>query len=126
MNKTSTFTTIAKKPWKNGKIKDVLILCGLAIVLIVAAWKIFYTKEEGVGVTFTGTEAEQKVGKILESIEGVGDAEVMICATEEGVQGVVVVCEGANDLQVVMNVREAVATALGTEQKAIKIYLKKV
>ena len=37
----------------------------------------------------------------------------------------VVVCEGANDFQVVMHVREAVAAALGTEQKAVKIYLKK-
>ncbi len=63
--------------------------------------------------------------RLLEEIEGVGEANVMICENEEGVQSVVVVCDGANDLRVVINVREAVAAALGTEENAVKIYLKK-
>ena len=45
--------------------------------------------------------------------------------TDEGVQSVVVVCEGANNLQVVIDVREAVASAVGTQEKNVKIYLKK-
>ena len=72
----------------------------------------------------TGTETERKVSGILEQIEGVGTAEVMICETEDGVQSVVVVCSGGNDLQTIMTVREAVAAALNVEQKAIKIYPK--
>ena len=62
---------------------------------------------------------------LLEEMNGVGKAEVMVCETEDGVLGVVIVCEGANDLQVNMHVREAVATALGTAQNNVKIYLKK-
>jgi hypothetical protein len=68
---------------------------------------------------------ERKVSSILEQIEGVGTADVMICETEEGVRSVVVVCTGGNDLQTVITVREAVAAALNVEQKAIKIYPKK-
>ena len=54
-----------------------------------------------------------------------GDVNVMICESEDGVQSVVVVCEGANDLRVNMNIREAVAAALGTDEKSVKIYLMK-
>ena len=109
----------------NGKIKDVLIIGVLAIVLIIAVWKIFSKEDTSVETTSMRTENEQKVSNLLSEIEGVGDAEVMIYETEEGVQSVVVVCEGADDLQVIMDVREAVATALGTQEKAVKIYLKK-
>ena len=73
----------------------------------------------------TPSEKEQKISRLLEEIEGVGEASVMICETEEGVQSVVVVCEGANNLQVILDVREAVAAALGTSQSDIRIYLKK-
>ncbi len=114
-----------KKLLKNGKWKDVFLMAILALTLILAVWKIFYTDKEETITTSTMTENEQKVSRILAQIQGVGEAEVMICETEEGVQSVVVVCEGAQSLQVVMDVREAVAAALGTEQKSIKVYLKK-
>jgi hypothetical protein len=71
------------------------------------------------------TDTEIKVLRILQEIDGVGEANVVVCETKEGIESVVVVCQGANDLRVVMNVREAVATALGTTEKSVKIYLKK-
>ena len=71
------------------------------------------------------SETERKLVSLLEEMNGVGEAEVMVCETEEGVLGVVIVCEGANDLQVNMHLREAVSTALGTAQSNVKIYLKK-
>jgi hypothetical protein len=47
-----------------------------------------------------------------------------VCETEDGVQSVVVVCEGANNLQVIMDIKEAVAAAVGAQEKNVKIYLK--
>ena len=128
MNKIGENQNVRMKGAKliNGRIKDVLILSILAFVLIFAAWKIFYTDESGATSVASTSESERKVSRLLEQIEGVGEADVMICETEDGVQSVVVVCEGAKDLQVMMNIREAVAAALGTEEKAVKIYLKKV
>lgn len=114
----------ALKHFFNGKMKDFLLLVVLAIVLIFAAWQIF-RKDDSSDTSVAATETEEKVIRLLEEIDGVGEANVIVCESENGVESVVVVCEGANDLRVVMDVREAVSAALGTEQKAVKIYLKK-
>ena len=114
-----------KRLFLGGKIWEIVFLCALATVLVIASWKIFEKPTQTATVSApTGTETERKVSGILEQIEGVGTAEVMICETEDGVQSVVVVCSGGNDLQTIMTVREAVAAALNVEQKAIKIYPK--
>lgn len=109
----------------DGRLKDIFLLSALAIVLIFAAWQIFHTEDSEESVAVGATETETKVERLLEEIEGVGEADVIVYETENGTKSVVVVCEGANDLRVVMNVREAVAAALGTEENAVKIYLKK-
>ena len=109
----------------DGRMKDILLLSSLAILLIVAAWQIFHTEEAEETLSITPTEAEIKVMRLLEEIDGVGENSVIVYETEEGAKSVVVVCEGANNLRVCMDVREAVAAALGTEEKAVKIYLKK-
>ena len=109
----------------NKKKKEILILGVVALFLIVAVWQVFFkepTQEASISIL---SENERKISRILKEIEGVGEASVMICETEEGVQSVVVVCEGAKNLRVVMDVREAVAAALGTEEKSIKVYSKK-
>ena len=109
----------------DGKTKELLLLAALALILIVAAWMIFHTDDSSKTVLGVSTsEKEEKVIQLLQQIDGVGEASVVVCETEEGVESVVVVCEGANDFQVVMNVRGAVAAALGTDEKSVKIYLK--
>ena len=109
----------------DGRIKDVLLLFVLAITLIFAASQIFHEDPSEETLVVNLSETEAKVIRILEEIEGVGDANVIVCETEDGKKNVVVVCEGAKNLLVVMNVREAVAAALGTEQNAVKVYQKK-
>ena len=109
----------------DGRIKDILLLSVLGLALFFTAWEIFHTEESVATVAEVSTDTENKVMRLLEEMEGVGAASVMICENEEGVQSVVVVCDGANDLRVLINVREAVAAALGTEENAVKIYLKK-
>ena len=131
MNKTWNKTintetqTARKRNIFDGKIKEILLIAALALTLVFAVWKVFYDGDTENVISVSGSEKEQKISLLLKEIDGVGEANVMICETEEGVKSVVVVCEGARDLQVVMNVREAVAAALGTEEKAVKIYLKK-
>ena len=127
MNNQEEIKTPNRRLRASGKIKELLFIGGLALLIVFASWKIFYQEETSSGQTSVAvlSESEQKVCRILEQIEGVGEAEVMICETQDGIEGVVVVCEGANNLQVIMNIREAVAAALGTKQSAVKIYLKK-
>ena len=113
-----------KKKHKFSKWKEVWIIGGIALALVFAVWKVFYTEDEQ-RVSVSTTATEERIGQLLRSIDGVGDAEVAIYETEEGVQSVVVVCDGANNLKVVLSVREAVASAVGTQEKNVKIYLKK-
>ncbi len=125
MNKETVQKT-RKSASKSGRIRDVLLLSALALLLVLAVWKIFYTdgsKSTAAGIG--GSESEQRLCSLLQEIDGVGAVNVMICEDEDGVKSVVVVCEGANDLQVNMNIREAVAAALGTDAKSVKIYLMK-
>lgn len=127
MNKITQDIERNATPWyQSGRIKDVLLLGALGLLLVFAAWKVFYTEDSAVKTsTATQSETERKVSRLLSEIEGVGEASVMICETEEGVTGAVVVCEGANDIRVVIDIREAVAAALGTKEKEVKVYLKK-
>ena len=125
MNKILENAANKKRFVLDGKIKDILLISVLAIVLIFAVWKIFFTDERQSQTMASASENELKVCRLLEEIDGVGEAEVVVCETENGVRSVVVVCEGGNNLQVIMNVREAVAAALGTEEKYVKVYVKK-
>ena len=112
-----------RRLFKSGKIKEIVLLGILGVALIFGAWKIFYSEKNTTALKQASqTDSEEKISRLLEEIDGVGDASVIICQTENGVEGAVVVCEGANDFFVVMKVREAVAAALGTEEKAVKIY----
>ena len=103
------------------KVLEALILASFALILCFAVWQVFLTDNENVSFT---TDEEAKLVTLLESIEGVGEAEVMISTNENGARGAVVVCDGATRLTVIADIREAVATALGIEQKNVKVYLK--
>ncbi len=107
------------------KMKDGLLLLVLGFIVVMVAWLVFRSDDVEDAATVYATETEIKVLRLLQEIDGVGDANVIVYEKEDEIESVVVVCEGADNLRVVMNVREAVASALGTEEKAVKIYLKK-
>jgi len=112
------------KGFLRGKWKELLLIGVLAVVLLFAISRVFRGNETKT-VSTQMTDLEIKVARLLQEIEGVGSAEVIVCETEEGAKNVVIVCDGAKNIRVVMNVREAVAAALNTEEKSIKIYQKK-
>ena len=110
----------------SGRIKDVIWISIVALILFLACFLVFGKEENVESVAMAQmTEKEQKISQILHEIDGVGEVSVVVCEEEDEVKSVVVVCEGAKDIRVVMEVREAVATALNTQQKSVKIYLKK-
>ena len=98
----------------------ILAVAAVALCLLIG---IVFAKEKSESVNAL-TEEESKLIAILEKIDGVGKAQVMIGVSEDGEKRVVVVCDGANSISVAMDVREAAATALGIEEKFVKIYLK--
>lgn len=111
----------------NSKLKDLLLLSCLALLLSAAVWRIFYTdgsNHAASGGNALKSESERALCELLSKIEGVGEADVIICEDENGVKSVVVVCDGANDIRVNTEVREAAAAAVGTQEKNVKIYKK--
>ena len=109
----------------NSRKKDWLVICLLACLLMFAVWQVFNSdKKQNEHTVFNQSESEKKITQILSQMDGVGEVDVMIGETENCVSGVVVVCEGANNLRVVMDIREAICVALGINSNDIKIYLK--
>lgn len=107
------------------KIKNLALLFSIGALLAVAIFQVF-SKDDTQQQTFNDkNQTETELCMLLNEIQGVGEVNVMIYEGETGVESVVVVCEGANDLLVNMHVREAVAAALGADEKSVKIYLKK-
>ena len=107
------------------RVKDFLLLAILAMLLLFVVWKVFQDEPSKQTYTQTHSETELRIIRLLEELDGVGEAEVIVYEEDNRVESVVVLCDGAKDLNVVINVREAVAAALGTNEKSIKIYLKK-
>lgn len=80
-------------------------------------------------------EEEARLARILSSIEGAGQVEVMIYQTEQiqpafsesspepaPAQGVIVCAEGAEDIGIRLTLQQAVATALALPVDRIEIY----
>ena len=112
-----------KMRWKKMRLKEIGLLFILSVLLLGGAWLVF-GKDETTANT-ASTDTEKRLAAILGDIGGVGEVEVMLSDTDEGEKGVVIVCQGAKDIVVLLSVREAAATALGIQQKNVKIYLKK-
>ena len=125
MSKERTKLEKGEKSTISMRKKELLLLAVIGIILLLAIALVFGDNKRTLNEAESLSDNEIKVCALLEQMQGVGDAHVMIYESADGVESVVIVCEGANDLQVIMNIREAVAAALGTQEKSVKIYLKK-
>lgn len=108
--------------------KNALIVLVLLIALIVIA--ISLNGNNSLSVSSIGGSSnnqnksvkEIKLEQILSGIDGVGQAEVMINESEDGIEGVIIVCSGANNLMTRNNILNAVTTALNVKGNNIAIY----
>ena len=123
MGRGNTAGVVVKR-YLREKWKDLLLIGVIAIALLFAISRVFGGNKEKT-VASSMTETERKVSRLLQEIQGVGEAEVIVCETEDGTKNVVIVCDGAKNIRVILDVREAVAAALGTDENSVKIYQKK-
>ena len=69
------------------------------------------------------TQTEIKLASILSNIKGVGQSDVMINVGQNGeICGVVIVCDGADNIMVRNDILNAVSTALNVDKNLIVIY----
>ena len=106
--------------------KSALIVLVLLIALIIIAVSLNGNKHSALTSTAGSTQnksvTEIKLEQILSEIKGVGQAEVMINESEEGIEGVIIVCSGANNLMTRNDILKAVTTALNVKGNNIAIY----
>ena len=106
--------------------KKILLIAVLLIALVLLAFLLYGSKGKVTTAasqpTTERTAPETKLMRILSEIDGVGQAEVMINESENGVEGVIIVCEGANSLMTRNDVINAVVTALKVNKNNIAIY----
>lgn len=107
--------------------KKIIVVVVLIIVLVGTIYFINKSTKDAGDATSAGslqnkTETEAKLIKILSSIEGVGDTDVMINESKDGIEGVVIVCRGADNIMTKNTILNAVATALNIDRKNIAIY----
>lgn len=106
--------------------KNALIVLLLLAALIVIA--VFLNGNKSLSASNTGSssknksETEMKLESILSEIKGVGQAEVMINESEDGIDGVIVVCSGGNNLMTRSDILNVVSTVLNVKENNIAIY----
>ena len=104
--------------------KKIFIVVLLIVVLIGAVYIIDKSKNRTSHTSSTNTMSatEVKLSGILSCIEGVGNTQVMVTESKDEILGVVIVCEGADNIMTRNNILNAVSTALGVSKKIIAIY----
>ena len=105
--------------------KKIIIVILLIVLLIGAVYIIDKGEQTNSALTSVNankSRTEVKLINILSSIEGVGSTDVMITENESEILGVVIVCEGADNIMTRNNILNAVSTALNIQKKLIAIY----
>ena len=120
--------------WKKVTERQKLMLLGLAMAGALALYLLLYA---GGGSQVKGlnmTEQEQRLAALLSSMDGVGRVEVMIAGesavaafaqemSEDGKMRSALICaEGAENLQIYLQLQQAVAAALNLPAEKIEIY----
>ena len=102
---------------KNLKIMIVAVI--IAIGLIIYSGVSEKKTEE---VSAVMDEEETRLSKVLSSIEGAGQVEVMIVREDGVVTGVLVVAEGAKDIGVMLKLLDATSTVMGVDKSVVEVY----
>ena len=107
---------------KNKKIIIVVLLIAILIGTVYIIDKGKGANKSAAVTNSAKSDTELRLKSILCSIDGVGSTDVMITENEGEIIGVVIVCEGANNLMTRSNILNAVSTVLNIDKKIIAIY----
>ena len=108
-----------KKVFRSKKLRLVISAIIIALVLIIYSGVSEKKTEE---VSTVMDEEETRLSKVLSSIEGAGQVEVMIVREDGVVTGVLVVAEGAKDIGVMLKLLDATSTVMGVDKSVVEVY----
>ena len=101
-----------------------MLLCGLALIGLsfVFAQQAENTQEYGRDVSYAAGGVEERLARVLSQIAGAGQVEVLVTEGEQGVVGVLVVADGAQELSVRTELMRAAMTALDVPADAVEVF----
>ncbi len=103
--------------------KKIIVVVALILLLILVVFLFFGVDNQTTDYGDNSkSDTELRLTALLESMDGIGDAEVMITEDESGISGVVIVCEGADRIMIRNDILNAVSTALSINKNIIAIY----
>lgn len=102
--------------------KKLILVLALIVLLVVVVYLFFGTDGSDGAASVSKTDTEVKLEALLGAMDGVGDVEVMVTSDDDGIAGVVIVCEGASSIMVRNDILNAVSTALDINKNIIAIY----
>lgn len=108
--------------FKNNKKVIALSFLVILLILILCFFNIKDKNENSV----SKSDDEIKLSELLSQVDGVGNADVLIREQNEKIIGIIVVCEGANDIMVRNNLINLISTAFNVDRNIIAIYLMKI
>ena len=105
--------------------KKIIIVVLLIVILISAVYVMDKVGKKSTAVSGTFSEktsSEIKLQEILSRIDGVGNTDVMINESEGKILGVIIVCDGADNIMTRSKILNAVSIALDVDKNLIAIY----
>ncbi len=101
----------------------ILAVCIGAFLLLIAVWYVFFSggKSQSTG-EYKPTTLEERLGQLLEEIEGVEGASVMIGEEDGNAVSAVVIIRGDFGLVTRMRVIDATANALHIARQDVLVY----
>ena len=101
-----------------------MLLCGLALIGLSFTFtqQSENTQEYGRDVSYAAGGVEERLARVLSQIAGAGQVEVLVTEGEQGVVGVLVVADGAQELSVRTELMRAAMTALDVPADAVEVF----
>lgn len=113
------------KDWKKifeNRTFRLLLFCFLALLLLFAIRQVFFSDGGSVS-SYEETQSEARISAMLERVEGIEEASVMIVEEEGRAVSCIVVCKGEDSILSRMCILDLASSALSLPKEKIQVYL---
>ena len=110
------------KDWKKvleNRTVRIVLFCVLALLLLAAIWRVFFAGESAAG-SYDETEKEARISAMLERVDGIEDASVMIVEEDGRAVSAIVVYSGEDSILSRMRILEIASSALGLPKEKVR------
>ena len=99
----------------------IILLCVLALILLISVYEVFFASESAAS-SYDETDTEARISSMLERVEGIDEASVMIVEEEGEPVSCIVVYRGEDSILSRMRILEIASSALSIEKEKVQVY----